>query len=59
MHGQMGGLGEQVNKEHMLKNPDFASKIESTLRLLSYVLPGRFGTSEAIAELVYSALHNF
>lgn len=46
---------ENKYKEHMLKNPDIASKIESSLRLLSYVLPGRFGTSEALAELIYSA----
>ncbi|KAK3741610.1 hypothetical protein QZH41_006976 [Actinostola sp. cb2023] len=46
---------ESKYREHMLKNPEIASKIESSLRVLSFVLPGRFGTSEALAELIYSA----
>lgn len=46
---------ETTYREQMLKNPEFASKMESSLRLLSYLLPGRFGTSEAFAELIYSA----
>lgn len=39
----------------MLQNPESVSKIESILRAFSYILPGRFGASEALAELVFSA----
>lgn len=46
---------ETTYKEQIQKNPEFAAKIESSLRILSYLLPGRFGTSEAFAELIYSA----
>lgn len=46
---------ETTYREQMLKNPEIAAKLESFLRVLSYLLPGRFGTSEALAELVYSA----
>lgn len=48
-------LIEKTYRDQMLKNPEIASKLESFLRVLSYFLPGRFGTSEALAELVYSA----
>lgn len=44
-------------KEFILKNPETASKVESVLRALSYILPGRFGASEALSELVSSAAH--
>ena len=42
-------------REFVLHNPDTASKVESILRALSYILPGRFGASEALAELVFSS----
>ena len=42
-------------REFVLHNPDTASKVESILRALSYILPGRFGASETLAELVFSS----
>ena len=42
-------------REFVLHNPDTASKVESILRALSYILPGRFGASEALAELVFAS----
>lgn len=42
-------------REFVLHNPETASKTESILRALSYMLPGRFGASEALAELVFSS----
>ncbi|EDO32174.1 predicted protein [Nematostella vectensis] len=42
-------------KDYILQNPEIASKMEGMLRLLSYVLPGRFGASDALSELLYSA----
>ena len=42
-------------REFVLHNPETVSKIESILRALSYMLPGRFGASEALAELVFSS----
>lgn len=42
-------------REFVLHNPETVSKIESILRALSYILPGRFGTSEVLAELVFSS----
>ena len=42
-------------REFIAHNTEIASRIESILRFLSYVLPGRFGASEALAELLFSA----
>ncbi|XP_068755367.1 peroxisomal membrane protein PEX16-like [Montipora capricornis] len=42
-------------REFVLHNPETVTKIESILRALSYILPGRFGASEALAELVFSS----
>ena len=42
-------------RKFVLHNPENISKIESVLRALSYILSGRFGASEALSELVFSA----
>ena len=42
-------------RRFVLHNPETISKIESVLRALSYILSGRFGASEALSELVFSA----
>lgn len=42
-------------QQFVLQNPETISKLESILRALSYMLPGRFGSSEALSELVFSA----
>lgn len=42
-------------RKFVLHNPETISKIESVLRALSYILSGRFGASEALSELVFSA----
>ena len=49
------GLLRRKYREFVLHNPETVSKIESILRALSYILPGRFGTSEVLAELVFSS----
>lgn len=48
-------LLQKKYQEFVLHNPESVSKIESILRALSYILPGRFGASEALSELVFSA----
>lgn len=42
-------------EQFVLHNPETISRVESILRALSYMLPGRFGASEALSELVFSA----
>lgn len=49
------GLLRTKYREFVLHNPEAVAKVESILRALSYILPGRFGASEALAELVFSA----
>ena len=49
------GLLRSKYREFVLHNPEVVAKVESILRALSYILPGRFGASEALAELVFSA----
>lgn len=49
------GFLQKRYREFVLHNPETVSKIESILRALSYILPGRFGASEALAELVFSS----
>lgn len=48
-------LLQKKYQQLVLHNPESISKIESILRALSYMLPGRFGASEALSELVFSA----
>lgn len=48
-------LLQKKYQQFVLHNPESVSKIESILRALSYMLPGRFGASEALSELVFSA----
>lgn len=48
-------LLQKKYQQFVLHNPESISKIESILRALSYMLPGRFGASEALSELVFSA----
>lgn len=45
----------QKYEQFVLHNPETISTVESILRALSYMLPGRFGASEALSELVFSA----
>lgn len=48
-------LLQKKYQQFVLHNPESVSKIESILRALSYILPGRLGASEALSELVFSA----
>ena len=48
-------LLQKKYRRFVLHNPENISKIESVLRALSYFLSGRFGASEALSELVFSA----
>ena len=42
-------------REFVANNIESASRLESVLKFLSYIVPGRFGASEALAELLFSA----
>ena len=42
-------------RELVLHNPKTAAKMESIMRALSYILPGQFGASGILAELMFSA----
>ncbi|XP_077994619.1 peroxisomal membrane protein PEX16-like [Glandiceps talaboti] len=42
-------------KEWVIKNPEVASQIEHTVRIMSFLVAGRFEQSQELAELVYAA----
>ncbi|XP_070553277.1 peroxisomal membrane protein PEX16-like isoform X2 [Ptychodera flava] len=42
-------------KEWVAKNPEVASQVEQTFRIMSYFVAGRFEQSQELAELVYAA----
>lgn len=43
--------------DYILQNASSVTSIESTLRTLTYLLPGRFQESEAASELLYATLN--
>lgn len=45
----------QQYKQLVLHNPDLFSRVESSLRIVSYIMPDKSASSSILSELIYSA----